>query len=175
MSDTEERLVAEVEALRASVEALRLQVVSVDRRLREVENSDTAGSSAGYTVVSAPVGGASGAVLAGSGPIDPTSDSKRRLLAEEIGHFLRRCVQGVFRGSSGRDRLALQSRLYIVIADYQGNIFDPPLFFSAFAPVRSRCKEGSCCGRAIFIGFATKWEARVALTAGGFSLPAEVQ
>ncbi len=33
MSDTEERLVAEVEALRASVEALRLQVVSVDRRL----------------------------------------------------------------------------------------------------------------------------------------------
>ena len=152
MSDSEERLVAE-----ASVEALRLQVASVDRRLREVEHRDTAGSSSGYTVVSAPVGGASGAVVTGTGPIDPTSDSARRELAEEIGRFLRRCVQGFFRGSSGRDRLALQSRLYVVIADYQGNNFDPPLYFSAFAPVRSHCKEGSCCGRAIFIGFDS-WE-----------------
>ena len=175
MSDSEERVLAEVEALRASVEALRLQVASVDRRLREVEHRETAGSSSGYTVVSAPAGGSAGAVGTGSGPIDPTSDTARRALAEEIGQFLRRCVQGVFRGSSGRDRLALQSRLYIVIADYQGNTFEPPLYFSAFAPVRSRCKEGSCCGRAIFIGFATKWEARVALTAGSFSLPAELQ
>ena len=30
-------------------------------------------------------------------------------------------------------------------------------------------QPGSNCGRAIFIGFATKWEARVALNAGNFS------
>lgn len=176
MSEEDSLLLAEVEALRASVEALRLQVAAVDRRVRDLEeNRGSAASSAGYSVVTAPAGGAAGGERVSQGPIDPTSQTARAALAEEIGQFLRRCVGGVFRGSSGRDRLSLQSRLYIVVADFQGETFDPPLYFTAFAPVRSRCKQGSLCGRSIFVGFPSQWEARVALQAGGFSLPPELQ
>ena len=183
MSEEDNRLLAEIEALRSSVEALRLQVVAVERRVRNVEQGSSR-SISGYSVVSesargSEAGGASvGASSQGGvsvGPIDPTSQTARAALAEEIGRFLRRCVEGVFRGSSGRDRLSLQSRLYIVVADYEGETYDPPLYYTAFAGVRSRCKQGSLCGRSIFVGFASQWEARVALRAGGFSLPAELR
>lgn len=183
MSEEDDRLLVEIEALRSSVEALRLQVVALERRVRSVEEGFER-STTGYSVVSvaargSEAGGAS--VVASSpggvnlGPIDPTSQTARSELAEEIGRFLRRCVEGVFRGSSGRDRLALQSRLYIVVAGFGGELYGPPLYYTAFAGVRARCKQGSLCGRSIFVGFASQWEARVALRAGGFSLPAELR
>lgn len=105
-----------------------------------------------------------------------TGDTEARvLLAKGIGKFLRRAVSGLPRGSSGRDRLRLQNRCYLVIADYSGTQFAVPKFLTSFQEVRQLCKRGSDVGSSVFVGLATKWEARVALKAGDFTLPDELR
>lgn len=183
MSGLEERLLSEVEALRRGLESLTLQVEGIEARLKEVEER---GSASGYTVVSTRLSSAAPAAVFAApptalrsspvvAPVQPGDTEGRRLLAEEIGQFLRRSVSGQPRGTSGRDRLSLQNRCYVVVADFAGVLQQPPRFYSAFAPVRDQCKRGSDCGSSSFVGFATKWEARVALRAGGFALPPELE
>ncbi|CAL1137652.1 unnamed protein product [Cladocopium goreaui] len=63
-----------------------------------------------------------------------TEDTEgRAALAKELGQFLRRCLSGEHRGTSGRDRLRLQNRFYIVCADYHGKVLPEPLFLDNFA------------------------------------------
>ena len=127
-------------------------------------------SSAGYSFVSEAGGGLSQVASVGSAV--STEDHRGRLqLARGCGLFLRRALEEDFRGSSGRDRLRLQSRLYVVAADYAGHRFNPVKLCYTFAEVRGLCKRGSCCGRSVFIGFGSRWEAEAALEAGGFSWP----
>ena len=184
MSELEERLLAEIEALRGGLEALRVQVGSLERRVREAEGRR--GSTESYSFVSeealsssslgpAPSSYSVRSSNLNTSPVDPTDTPGRTRLAEEIGQFLRRCVTGHPRGPSGRDRLALQNRCYVVVRTFEGVVLDPPHFHSAFAPVREQCKRGSNCGSSAFVGFPSKWEARVALRAGGFALPPELR
>lgn len=58
-----------------------------------------------------------GSQVSGAGSVAPCAvdPSARAILAEEIGQFLRRSAGGVFKGSSGRDRLSLQSPCYVVV------------------------------------------------------------
>ncbi len=185
MSELEDRLLAEIEALRGGLEALRVQVGSLERRVREAEGR-RGSTEGGYSFVSeealsaSSVGPAPSSLSGRSSqinttPVDPTDTPGRTRLAEEIGQFLRRCVTGHPRGPSGRDRLALQNRCYVVVCTFEGVVLDPPHFHTAFAPVRDQCKRGSNCGSSAFVGFPTKWEARVALRAGGFALPPELR
>ena len=183
MSGLEDRLLLKVEALRRGLETLTLRVEGIEARLREAEDR---GSVSGYTVVSAGVSSSAPVAVFSApptalrsspvtAPVQPEDTEGRRRLAEEIGQFLRRSVAGQPRGTSGRDRLSLQNRCYVVVADHTGVVQQPPKFYSAFAPVRDQCKRGSDCGSSSFVGFATKWEARVALRAGGFALPPELE
>ena len=95
----------------------------------------------------------------------------RRELAAEIGRFLGRAAQGDFRGSSGRDRLRLASRCYIVVKTFEGNTLPTPLFTQQFTEVRRLCKRGSDCGASVFIGLATIWEAKVVIQHSGLPTP----
>ena len=105
-----------------------------------------------------------------------SSDTEARVqLAKGIGKFLRRSVSGQPRGSSGRDRLRLQNRCYLVISDYSGHQLSVPKFLTSFQEVRQLCKRGSDVGSSVFVGLPTKWEARVALKAGDFALPDELR
>eukprot|EP00435_Cladocopium_sp_Y103_P037073 s2573_g9.t1 len=93
-----------------------------------------------------------------------THDTEARvLLAKGIGKFLRRAVSGQPRGSSGRDRLRLQNRCYLVIADFSGQQLAVPKFLTSFAEVRQLCKRGADVGGSVFVGLPTKWEARALL------------
>lgn len=99
-------------------------------------------------------------------------DTEGRLaLAKQIGQFIRRAWEGDRRGSSGRDRLRLSSRVYVVLIDYSGNRFDPKVFHS-FAPVKQLCKRGQDCGDSLFVGFPSAWEAKAAVREAGFDWPA---
>ncbi len=95
----------------------------------------------------------------------------RRQLAIEIGQFLNRASRGDFRGTSGRDRLKVANRCYIIVKDFGGNLLQPPLFTEEFATVRRTCKKGSSCGSAVFVGLATTWEAKIAAENTGLPLP----
>ena len=96
------------------------------------------------------------------------ADAESRLaLAKEIGKFLRRAVTGQPRGSSGRDRLKLQNRCYLVVADFEGKALAEPKFLTSFQEVKAICKRGSEAGDSVFVGLPTKWEAKSGADCGG--------
>ena len=111
---------------------------------------------------------------ASRGEIDPQDRPARERLCRDIGLFLRRAVRGERLGSSGRDRLRLQNRCYLIVKDYEGRVVEPPIFTESFAAVKQRCKRGSELGRAAFVGLPSRWEARLVCLEGGFQLPAEL-
>lgn len=169
-------LSAEVESLRSLVESLRLRVIEVEERLRIVESEGAEEASESFeAVTSVSRSFQSQAVGPSSRPstaeVLVEDSSGRAELARQIGAFLRRCKDGLPRGSSGRDRLRLQSRFYLVLADYEGVYLPEPLCLSSFAKVKRICKRGADAGRSVFVGLATKWEAKLALESGGFAVP----
>ena len=50
---------------------------------------------------------------------------EREAIAEQVGGFLNRAISGVHRGTSGRERNPLPSRLWIIVRDYAGQIYTP--------------------------------------------------
>ena len=179
---------AEIEDLRLQLSSLRIRVFAREERIEELERRlgegartppssvapsevvrappSEAGSGAGsYSLLSGSVGG-------GTGPIAAEDHEGRVLLAKQCGRFLRRALRGDFRGSSGRDRLRLQSRHYVVAKGFEGETYEPVKVLDSFSQVRAICKRDYSCGQAVFLGFATKWELRIALEEGEFERPA---
>lgn len=171
----------EIESLRLSIQALSLRLEGLEESLLRVEEAEerrSEGPSRGPASSRAAASSAASVTSEGtawtsltSRPI-PVEDHEGRLeLAKQIGLFLRRASRGENRGTSGRDRLRLQSRYYVVVKDFEGAEYQPPLFFDRFAPVREHCKRGPNTGSSVFVGFPTQWEARAALIEAGFQLP----
>ena len=98
----------------------------------------------------------------------PPSSEFRAAIAAEVGSFLARALSGASRGTSGRDRLSLQSKYYIILADYQGRRPTEPLICNTFARVREHCCRGPDRGQSVFVGLPSQVEASVALRTAGF-------
>ena len=71
-------------------------------------------------------------------PVEPGSPTGpfRQEIARAVGGLLGRAVRGEHRGPSRRGELALGSRYYIVLADFNGRLLPEAAIFSAFEPVR---------------------------------------
>lgn len=108
----------------------------------------------------------------GSAPV-VLSEASRLAIAEEAGRFLRRCLEGVNRGTSGRERIGLQSRCYILVRDYEGQVYSPVQIHHRFATIKPLVKRGSDCGTSIFIGWPTLKEARACVLAAELVWPAD--
>ncbi len=106
------------------------------------------------------------------GFVEASDNQGRERLAEQIGRFLGRAAKGEIRGSSGRDRLRLPNRCYLIVADFEGVRLQPPIYTQEFSEVRRRCKRGPALGNSIFVGLASRWEAEVAARHSGLPLPA---
>ena len=50
---------------------------------------------------------------------------EREAICDQIGCFLARSISGDQRGTSGRDKIPLASKLWIVVRDYSGQIYTP--------------------------------------------------
>ncbi|CAE7288410.1 unnamed protein product [Symbiodinium sp. CCMP2456] len=85
----------------------------------------------------------------------------RTEVAENVGHFLRRALDGAYRGSSGRDQLSVASRYYIVLADFEGRQFAEPCVFSTFSRAKALCIRGPDKGQSIFVGLPSQTEEAV--------------
>lgn len=140
------------------------------------EAASTRGGTGPAVVVANPSVGSYSVVEAASsvseaGPV--YSWAFREQVARGIGEFLARSLAGENRGNSGRDRLrGLQSRHYLVIRDFDGNITtDPVRVVSSFAAVRELCRRTSGYGDSIFVGLPSLREARVAVDSAGFTWP----
>ena len=188
MSSQDVRLLsAEVEALRATIGALQIRVELLESERQpggyrgegplaeiglqrlEIPVSERLRSS--YSRASTESLGSFSRV---SQEVEAEDTTARVLLAKEIGAFLSRALSGDFRGTSGRDRLRLQNAIYLICADHWGQKFNPPLAVYRFSEVKSRCKVGADCGKAVFIGFASPWEARIAVSEAGLEVPAQL-
>ena len=61
-------------------------------------------------------------------------------ICKDIGRFIRRALSGEHRGSSGRDRLNLSSRIWLVFRNYRGQVFTQPCkLFHRFAEAKEGC------------------------------------
>lgn len=150
----------EVRALQRDLQGLAITAERLAERIEEVAAEES------FEVVSAEPK---------AGEVKTEDTEGRVALARDLGAFLRRCIAGEPRGSSGRDRLRLQNRYYIVVADYEGNILPSPLFLEEFSRVKTLCKRGPSAGRSIFVGVPSKWEAKLVFEAAGLAVPGELR
>ena len=97
----------------------------------------------------------------------PISWPQREEIAEGIGLWIRRSLDGEHRGTSGRDRNPLQSRLWIVARSIEGEDYNPPLVFRNWTGAKALVKRGQETGCSIFVGVPSEREAtRVVRFAG---------
>ena len=158
MSSEVSSLKSEVLVLRSLCESALTRVTELEERVQRLEARVSSAGSADS---------ARGSSL----EVDKEDQSGRRQLAAEIGQFLRRALNGEHRGSSGRDRLKLANRCYLILADFRGRRLPKPICSDSFQDVRNLCKIGADVGDSIFCGFATKWDAKVACLEAGVALP----
>lgn len=94
-------------------------------------------------------------------------------ICKEIGRFIRRALAGEHRGSSGRDRLNLSSRLWLVFRNYRGQVFTQPCkLFHRFAEAKEECSgPGGDLGDSVFIGLPALSDARIVVAEAGATLP----
>lgn len=176
-------LAAQLRSLTLRVASLEERAAQTDRRVATVEEGVREEGNGGFDLITeasssertSPVARNQTAASAADTEVLGSDSRGRRILAEEIGRFLRRAVEGEHRGSSGRDRLKLQNRIYVVVAGFDGIPLAEPRVESSFAVVRGICKRGPDCGSSIFVGFATKWEAKIALETGRFFVPSSLR
>ncbi len=130
-------------------------------------------SGAAVAVPATPASSAPATVFSGSSELNLT-EAERIQLAQDAGVFLRQCLTGEQRGTSGRDRLRLSSRYYILFRDIGGRVYDPVQVHHSFLTIKPLVKRGNDLGRSVFIGWPTLWEARRCTLAAGFAWPPDV-
>ena len=79
------------------------------------------------------------------------------------------------RGTSGRDRLSLPSKFYLVVRDRAGRVYQNPVpVHSQFSAVKAICYSGGSWGDSMFVGVPTLREGQIAALAAGFGWPSQV-
>ena len=153
MSDEIRQLRRELAELQEEVSVLRARIAVLESDQFEVVLSaaSAASSSSGYT---------------------DSDGLVRTEAAEETGRYFLRCLEGSRRGLSGRERVKLGNRVYVLIRDINGVGDDPVRVIYTYSELKPLVSRGSTFGDSIFAGFASKWEARIAVATAGFRWPA---
>lgn len=162
----------EIERLTADLARLTVRVGDLEEAFRlqreldfEVVHSAVRSGSSEASVAPA---------AASSGPTSsevPQSWGEREQICREVGRFLKRALEGTPRGTSGRDRIRVASRLYIIVRDIAGHIYDPPLIVSRFSRVKELCFRGREAGDSVFVGLPSQREVIICLEAAGLQVP----
>ena len=177
--------------LREENRALALRVDRLTDRLAELELRLNQQSSAGsyefvpsiqpsVEVFQPPIRDVSQVSSIGSGSPSLSSTqitqtwAEREELAREVGRFLRRSLEGDCGGGSGRDRIRASSRLYLIVRDIEGRVFDPIRVVGTYTEVKALCQRNGSFRDSIFVGLPSKRELIECAAAGGFTLPARL-
>ena len=179
MSSELSSLRLEIRGLRALLESLELRVAALegerDRSFVLVEEpppatpSRRSGHSSPHTTPYPRVS----EFADGSGPDcpGPPSSAFRLAIAKKVGGFLRRGIEGDFRGPSGREQLSLSSKYYLVCKDGAGKLYNPPLVTTFFGRVKELCFRGANpLPDTIFVGLPSQTEVRVCVCVEAASL-----
>ena len=97
----------------------------------------------------------------------PQSWLEREGICDEIAEFIKRSLDGDHRGASGRDRLRLPSRIWLVFRDYEGLQYKPVRVCRSWQSCKDLVKRGDGAGDSVFVGLPSEREAcRVAERSG---------
>lgn len=168
---------SELQLIRLALADLTVRVNRVieaieDYEFEVVERPEPTGAAAAAPAVSESTGTTS-STPAATGAAAYTH-SEREAAARETGDFFVRCLSGEPRGSSGRGRIRLQNRIYVVIRFFAGEVFTKPV---VVLQQYSQVKQLVCHPRAesfgdsIFAGFPSRWEAQLAVATAGYDWP----
>lgn len=160
--DRQQDLIEELSSVQSEL-SFNSELGATERAVREVTEAAEVGSLGSYSVVpSIPAGVPEQPITVPEAP--GYTWRLREEVAREIGAFLSRALRGENRGSSGRGRLRdLQSRVYIVVKDYDGGITtDPVRVFSQFSSCRALCQRRGSWGDSIFVGLPSAAEGEIA-------------
>ena len=172
-----------VESLARQLRALQILVALLEEDARFRKHSPAQSSSGPWSLAEEPLTESSAASVASSaahrgsigpapassrGPVDVTDRAGCETLARDLGAFIRRALAGEHTQGSGRDRLNLKSRVYLVFAGFDRVHLSRPKVFLQFNQVSAICKRGSSFGSSVFIGVPSQWEARVVIESAGF-------
>ena len=92
---------------------------------------------------------------------------ERENICDDIAEHIRRALQGDHRGNSGRERIPLASRIWLVFRDFEGVVYQPVRVCRTLGECRALVKRGESCGDSVFIGLPSEREAcRVAGVSG---------
>ena len=103
----------------------------------------------------------------------PQTWAEREEICDGIAAFLVRALRGENRGPSGRERLVLSSRIWIVARSIDGEEFRPLRVFRCFAACKALVKRGQSCGDSVFVGLPSEREARRVAAISGLGWPEE--
>lgn len=172
----------EVRRLRQSLAGLRAEASAEASFAGSVSQISEGERSSSYTHVGVPTGPAASVRSWGStgGPSTSAplitagvSWTDREAVCRGIGEWVKRCLAGLPRGTSGRDRIPLQSRFWVVVRGIDNQVHDPPLVFTNWTAAKRLVKIGDQTGDAIFYGVPSKTEAKITVEAAGLSWSGE--
>lgn len=126
-------------------------------------NADALRSRSGYSTP----GGRSSSGTSGCS----LSWEEREAVCEEIAGWVRRCLQSNHRGASGRDRIHLSSRVWLVFRSFEGEVFDPVVVCRTFGACKQLVKRGEELGDSVFVGLPSDREARRVVSFAGANWP----
>ena len=140
------------------------------------------GESRSFSVISEPGVASASDRAAGSDSLGVLGDSGvswavRESVARGIGQFIVRALRGERRGSSGRDKINLSSKYYLVFPDREGREHKAPVRVeTSFASLKASCfKAGVADEKAVFVGVPSLREARIVAAEAGCDLPPSLQ
>eukprot|EP00435_Cladocopium_sp_Y103_P073950 s91_g46.t1 len=114
----------EFTALRAEVSELRHLCQVLQARVSELEqHSSGSGRASEFELITEPPAAEDICAAVAAGADLP---AERVRAAEKIGAWIKRCLQNEHRGLSGREEIPLATKLYIVVRDIRGQVYNPP-------------------------------------------------
>lgn len=156
MSSSE--ILAELRAIRDIVDSLADRVQDLEITVGDLQSRPAAAPvTVNCSVASATPASASPTAVCETVPTTPPrrgaaayTEGERRVVAEQIGKFLCRSVLGDHRGESGRSRINLPSRLYVLCKDINEVRYNPVKVFPCRFGVRGAPhtlggKGSRCC------------------------------
>lgn len=166
----------QVDTLQRDLEALPEQVAALSITVGRLETAvlGERGEDEGFSVIprdtatEVRVSSASaGASNSNSFPEATLSWTTRETIAREIGAYIASALRGRFFGPSGRDKIPLRSRVWVVARTFDGESLNPPRAFRRWQLAELLTKRGDSLGHSVVVGFPSERECRVAVEAAG--------
>ena len=169
---------SDLQILQIELAELRNRVARLELRVQELEGTSAASVpgtpvASRAAVRSSTPGSSSVTSQVGAPQEVEQSWSFRKEVSREIGSFIRRALAGDHRGESGRNKITLGSRLYLIFRDKDSVVsLRPVRVETSFKKVREDCFfAGRPAAEAVFVGIPSQREARIVVEVAGGTWP----